>query len=134
MIRKLLSLFLVASLCGCAAIQPGNDPTVVNAERTIASAQAVVDSFLSFEYQNRPSLPYNVTKAADKLRVEFPVALNHALALKASYQGAKSADTANALSIALEVLRTLQATANSYLAKPTATIQPSYSFRLCLLN
>lgn len=61
---------------GCAYFQtaPGHDAVVVNAETTAKLSFAMVDGFLEWENSMRASVPFEVTKAADTLRAEFPQA------------------------------------------------------------
>lgn len=53
--NKVLPVALLALLVSCAT-QPGNDPVVVNAEKTTALAYDTMESFKTYEYNNRATL------------------------------------------------------------------------------
>jgi hypothetical protein len=50
--KKLTPVILALFLIGCAAIQKGNDPVVVNAERSTSVTAEAINSFLQLERQN----------------------------------------------------------------------------------
>lgn len=70
--RSLSLLLSLALLTGCAKIQPGADPVVVNAEQLAESSFRLVDSFLRYEHAHRATVNKEVTRIADQLRTEFP--------------------------------------------------------------
>lgn len=102
---------------GCATLQPGADPVVVNAERTIEVARATLDSFVRFEFNNRAKCPREVQDAAERIRREAPEWFNRAMRLKAAYKTNRGADSKADLLTALAVLSTAASEAANALAK-----------------
>lgn len=111
-------LILPLLFCGCfATLQPGADPVVVNAERTIEVARATLDSFVRFEFSNRSKCPPEVQAAAEKIRRQAPEWFNRAMRLKAAYKSNRGADSKADLLTALAVLSTAASEAATALAK-----------------
>ena len=111
-------LILPLLFCGCfATLQPGADPVVVNAERTIEVARATLDSFVRFEFSNRAKCPPEVQAAAEKIRREAPEWFNRAMRLKTAYKSNRGADSKADLLTALAVLSTAASEAATALAK-----------------
>src|SRR5438034_168669 len=76
-IPLLILALLLASGLGCGGIKPGSDPVVVNAERAEEVSLAAIDVFLKVEADNHDFFKAKapaVTKAANDLRREVPVA------------------------------------------------------------
>jgi len=76
--RYLIALFALAlSLTGCvgpfkpAPIAEGADPIVVHAERAQRSSLKVYETVTQWEFDNRASLPPEVSRAIDKYRESF---------------------------------------------------------------
>ena len=68
---SLIFLTLMLFCSGCASILPGNDPIVVNAERTVGIALDTMDTFLKMEYDNREALKKispEIFNVAEKIR------------------------------------------------------------------
>lgn len=81
---------------GCASILPGNDPVVVNSERTTAIAFDAVDGFLKFDDQNREVLRERVPAVhnlAESLRTSAPEKFRDARRLLKIYES--TSDTAD---------------------------------------
>jgi len=118
---KSLSVFILILplfFCsGCATLQPGADPVVVNAERTIEVARATLDSFVRFEFNNRAKCPREVQDAAEKIRREAPEWFNRAMRLKLAYKTNRGADAKADLLTAIAVLSTAASEAATMLAK-----------------
>jgi len=115
LVAPALALFLLA---GCAGIQPGNDPVVVNAERTTATALEAFDGFLRWEYEHRAALaalPY-VRICADKIRAEGVQWLQSARTLTQIYKGERSTENLTRLQRALGLLSAAVAEAEKYMA------------------
>ena len=102
---------------GCATIAPGSDPLVVSSERTISIAQATLDSFVRFEYNNRAKCPREVQDAAERIRREAPEWFNRAMRLKLAYKTNRGADAKADLLTAIAVLSTAASEAATMLAK-----------------
>jgi hypothetical protein len=70
------SLLLFPILCllmlqGClkpSAVKPGNDPVLVNMERSYGAAVDTLDSFFKYEYENRSMLPKAAVDFAADMR------------------------------------------------------------------
>lgn len=103
---------------GCAQIAPGNDPVVVNAERTAKIAFNTVDGFLEWEYANRAVVPQQVTKAADTLRNDFPPAYATLRNLTRAYKQNRTAENKANLTTTLRVVQTMLDEALKYLPPP----------------
>lgn len=76
-------------LTGCAAVQEGQDSLVVQAERLAANSYDVVDGFVTLERNQRDLLwrtDQNIKRVADKLRNEFPRALESLRATTKAYK------------------------------------------------
>lgn len=65
---------VVVTSTGCASQQvaDGHDPFVVSAERDIAAAFRITDSFLQWEFENRETAGAGAAELANGLRAEFP--------------------------------------------------------------
>ena len=108
-----LSLVLV----GCSAIQPGNDPVVVNAERTTQLAVDVFDTFLKWEYDNRQALSVTpeVRKTADFIRGKGQDWLVTARSMTKAYKQNRTPENQANLDTAMAVLRMAVTEARHYL-------------------
>lgn len=77
-VLPLFGLLLIFVLPGCvgpfkgAAIEPGNDPVVVHAERAQRISLDTFARVTKWEYTNRFSLPAEVSRAVDAYRTNFP--------------------------------------------------------------
>jgi hypothetical protein len=111
---------LSLALVGCSSIQPGNDPVVVNAERTTQLAVDVFDTFLQWEYDNRQTLSATpeIRKAADFIRSHGPDWLQTARSMTRAYKQNRTPENKVNLETATTVLRTGIAEAQKYLGKP----------------
>jgi hypothetical protein len=108
-----LSLVLV----GCSAIQPGNDPVVVNAERTTQLAVDVFDTFLKWEYDNRQALSVTpeIRKSADFIRGKGQDWLTTARSMTKAYKANRTPENKANLDTAMAVLRMAVTEARNYL-------------------
>ena len=116
-LAPLAALPLAFALAGCSAVSPGNDPLVVNAERTTELAVDTFDLFLRWEHDNRAvlaSVP-QIRKAADRIRMNAPTWLTSARSLTKAYKANRSPENRANLETALTVLRTALAEARTYL-------------------
>jgi len=111
-----LILVIPLLLTGCQSLQPGADPVVVNAERSIEVARATLDSFVRFEYLNRGKCPPEVQQAAEHIRKHAPGWFDRVLRLKAVYKANRGADQKADLLTAMAVLQTAAAEAATFLA------------------
>ena len=108
---------LSLALVGCSSIQPGNDPVVVNAERTTQLAVDVFDTFLQWEYDNRQTLSATpeIRKAADFIRTYGQDWLLTARSMTKAYKQNRTPENKANLDTAVSVLRTGIAEAQKYL-------------------
>jgi hypothetical protein len=108
---------LSLGLTGCATIQPGNDPVVVNAERTTQLALDVFDTFLRWEYDNRLTLSATpeVRKAADHIRANGQDWLVTARTMTKAYKQNRTAQNKANLETAITVMRVAIDQARHYL-------------------
>lgn len=116
----IIAAFLGVALgvSGCAKILPGNDPALVNAERTTVLAVDVFDTFLKWEYENRQTLSVQpeVKKAADLIRVKGPDWLATARSMTEAYRTGRTPENKANLETAVAILRTGIREAQKYLA------------------
>lgn len=116
-------LALSALVVGCAQIQPGNDPVVVNAERSTQVALATMDAFLQIEYNNRDMLK-KVNPAihtyAEYVRRNGQHYLQSARALTLAYKNNRSAENKANLQTAIALLNEISNQANTYAAQAKA--------------
>lgn len=105
---------------GCSAIAPGNDPAVVNAERTTAAALEAFDTFLLWEFQNRDTLAQvpKIRKAADHIRANGQAWLATARTLTKAYKNNRTPENKANLATAVEVLKAATKEAQAYLLNP----------------
>ncbi|KAF0181383.1 MAG: hypothetical protein FD161_56 [Limisphaerales bacterium] len=112
-LAHVLALIVLAA-SGCSSLQPGSDPVVVNAERTIEMARVTLDAFTRFEFNNRARLDAAapaVGQAAEKIRRHAPEWFASALRLKAAYKDNRSQDNQANLLTAIAVLQQASAEA-----------------------
>jgi hypothetical protein len=109
---------------GCSAILPGNDPVMVNAERTTVLAVDVFDTFLKWEYDNRIALASvpEVKKSADFIRLKAPDWLATARSMTEAYRRARTPENKANLTTALSVLQAGVRQAQRYV---TADLPPA---------
>lgn len=102
---------------GCSSIAPGNDPVVVNAERTTRLALETFDLFVKWEYDNRAVLAKvpEIRQAADQIRRDGPSWLSSARVLTRAYKDSRTAENKADLETALVVLRAALERARLYL-------------------
>ena len=113
-----LILILPILLCGgCASLNPGAEPLVVNSERTIAIAKETLNAFVSFEYNNRAKCPPEVQAAAETIRREAPAWFARAMRVKLAYKTHRDAANKADLMTAVAVLQTAASEAATALAK-----------------
>lgn len=106
-------------LCSCSSILPGNDPVVVNAERTTQLAVDVFDTFLKWEYNNRSALAFKpeVKQAADFIRDNGIGWLESARSMTKAYKENRSQENKFNLDTALAILRQAISEARKYLTQ-----------------
>jgi len=109
---------------GCAAVAPGADPLVVNAERGTAIALDTFDTFLLLEYQNRTaleSLSPGIHEFAEQIRTDAPQWIATARALTRAYKLNRTPENKAALATAVAVLETALKEAQAYIAEAAAS-------------
>lgn len=112
-----LLLVLPLLLTSCVTLQPGADPIVVNAERTMEISRATLDAFVRWEFNHRAQCPPQVQAVAEKFRQEAPAWFNRAMKLKLAYKQNRGPDQKADLLTAMAVLSTATSEAATYLAK-----------------
>jgi predicted outer membrane protein len=121
--KRLSPIILVAFLIGCAQLQPGSDPVVVDAERTTAVALATMDTLLQIEWNNK-ALLLKVNPAvhtyAEYIRLNGQHYLLTARALTLAYKNNRSASNQANLSSAIALLNSIDAQAQTYINQAKA--------------
>lgn len=123
--KKLLSLFALATVLviaptGCGTLDQ-NGPYQANkvlydADLAISSGYDLMQTFVLWEYQNRKSVPLEVTKAADNVRKNARSWILTAIALRDSYKVNPSDANKEALQQAISTITTALAEATKYMA------------------
>lgn len=125
---KLFALpILIAFLAGCAAIQPGSDATVVNAERTTQVAYNAFDSFFHLERVNEAYIKANapeVHRFANSLRQNAPNWLSTARILTKTYKQNRTPENKANLETAIHVLEAAIAQVQVYSVQAAAKTNP----------
>lgn len=107
----------VISGCGVAA---GSDPVLVNAEKSVQTAFAAVDTFLAAEHANREMVKQDlpdVHALAERLRRDFPPAHREAVALVGLYRKTRDPDDATAAQAKQDLVNRLASEATAALLK-----------------
>jgi hypothetical protein len=117
--RSLSLLPLLLLLASCAAIAPGSDPVLVNAERTTAVAIDAVDTYLQWEFDNRETLSAipEIRETADYLRRNAPTWFETAREITKSYKVNRTEYNRANLNTAMNVLNRAIIQAQRYLPK-----------------
>ncbi len=103
-----LIIILAMFLGACATILPGNDPVLVNAERTTSLAYTTFDSFFALERQQEVYVKENIPavhKFANNLRGTAPKYLASARAATEAYRLNRDADNKATLNTAVAILQ-----------------------------
>lgn len=111
---------LSMSCLGCAPVDAGADPLVVNAERSIQMSFETVDAFLQFDHANRDVLKQtapDVHAFAEKTRVAAPAIFNEAWAALAAYKATQTPTTGDKLDDALTTVESLARHARLFLLR-----------------
>jgi hypothetical protein len=101
-------LACLAGAAGCAGIAPGEDPVLVNAERTVAAAYQGCDAFLQAEHANRDKVRKDypaIHAAAERLRRDGPALFREARAITKAYKASPDPDTTEALNAKVEAVQ-----------------------------
>lgn len=118
--QNIQTLMLLAALVAtsCSSILPGNDPVVVNAERTTQLALETFDGFVSWEYTNREQLARfpQIRELADRIRLEAPLWLMSARALTKAYKQNRTDEGKANLETIVSVLTAAVNEASTYLS------------------
>lgn len=128
-IRLLTITLLALVLCSCKTqLAPEGpykgDAFLYRADLIITGADALLTSFVKWEYQNRPylkALP-EVTKAADVVRVNLAKWLSSAFAVRDAYASNPTSESRSALTAALLVLQTAMNEAVKYMTNPEIVV------------
>jgi hypothetical protein len=104
-------------LTGCASILPGNDATLVNAERVNSVAFTTFDSFLALERQQEVYVKANLPQVhsfANNLRVNGQRYLQSARAATEAYRTSRTPENKANLNTAIAVLQAILAQIPNY--------------------
>jgi len=105
---KRLHPFVVALLIyGCASYPAGNDPVVVNAEKTTAIAVETINTFLKIEREDQDLIKSKLPQAhtyANYVRVHALQWISTARSMTASYKNNRTAENKANLTTAVAVL------------------------------
>lgn len=119
--RSLVAFCLLLCLAvGCATVKPGADPVLVRAQQTYATAVNSCDLLFNLELDNRALIESKLPgthAAVDKIKVNAKKYLPELLKATDSYSVAKTAENANALTIALAVIEDILRDVQSALVK-----------------
>ena len=108
-----------------AAVEPGNDPIVVNAERVAAASLASFEAVVKYDHENLAVMKQyapGVHATIQKLRKEFPPAWRQFRAATKTYKASRTVDNEDALSNAAAELANQQAMADQALEDATREI------------
>lgn len=111
---------LSMSTFGCAPIDAGADPLIVNAERSIQMSFETVDAFLQFDHANREAIKQtapDVHRFAEATRQSAPALFQTAWAALADYKSAQTPGTGDRLDDALTKVESLARTARLFLLR-----------------
>ena len=125
--RQLSPLVALILLSSCAGITSGNDPVVVNAERTTQVALDTFDSFVKYEYNNKATLQKlnpNIHKYANTVRKNGAQWLASARAFTQAYKYNRTADKKANLETAIAVLQAAITQIGQYMSEAGANTNP----------
>lgn len=111
---------LSMSTFGCAPVDAGADPLVVNAERSIQMSFETVDAFLKFDHANRDTLKVtapDVHAFAEKTRIVAPALFNEAWAALSAYKAVQTPASGDTLDDALSKVESIARTARLFLLR-----------------
>lgn len=121
-------IIILAMLLGaCATILPGNDPVLVNAERTTSVAYTTFDSFFALERQQEVYVKANlpeVHKFANSLRANAPRYLAIARATTEAYRLNRDENNKATLNTAIAILQTAISQVQVYTSQITSKETP----------
>jgi hypothetical protein len=121
--EQILALTLALAACGCHTLDKAGvykgDTVRYESELQIRTAYDMIHGFVIWERKNRPLLAKwpEVTKAADKMRVNSKQWFDTANALHDAYVANPSPDGADKLKAAIAVLHTALTEASNYMVK-----------------
>jgi hypothetical protein len=105
---------------GCATVERGQDPVIVNAERLAATAWDLIDQFLQYEKNNRAALwarDHAFKRAADDLRARAPASITALRTATRAYKANRTAENEAGLNTWYSVVTSLIASATAELTK-----------------
>jgi len=115
--RSLACLCLLAILNACASVAPGNDPVLVNAQRTARTAHTSFDFLFKIERDNDALVRQNIPAvhtAVNELRRKAPKAEADLWSAIETYRTNRTADNKANLNTYLAVIQNLLDVAASY--------------------
>lgn len=122
--KQLFPFTLCLILASCATLLPGNDPVVVNAERTANLASDTFDTFLKIEYDNHTALESvspEIGKYAESLRVHAPTWLATLRALTKAYKFNRTVENKASLQTAVAVVVAAMQESSNYIGQINKT-------------
>lgn len=117
----ILFVLLSFSISGCKSIGIGQDPIVVNAERTLSIALTTFDVFLKYEYDNRAALEQispDIKKFADVIRRNGKNWIETANNLKIAYKHNRTEQAKVSLITALALVQSALNESQKYISNP----------------
>jgi hypothetical protein len=116
--RLIIILAFALALTGCGTLDPSGpyagDKTLYQADQTIATSYAVLDSFLQWEKHVGRSKP-DVHALAEQIRREGPNWFRSATAIRDAYAAEPTPEKRKSLQSALAILQTALNEASVYL-------------------
>lgn len=98
-----------------------NNSTLYATDSSIDAAFRVLDVFLTFQMQNRATLPKEINDFADKLRVDAPKWGKSLVALRDAYAASPTPQNKANLDLTLRLLREAVTQASTYLVVKPAS-------------
>ena len=126
-----IATILATTQCGCRSLAPGGvyqgDKFLAQTEATITTSYTVVNTFLTWENDNRPWLATwpGITDAADKLRDDFPNWYRTANVMRDVYVAHPGDESAANLEKSIALLRAALVEATTYMTQVTAPNPPT---------
>ena len=125
-INILTVIVLLGAGIGCSGLrlEEGGayqgDEVLYTADKTIVNSYKLLDSFVTWEHQNRAVLPAEVSRAADQVREKASTWTDSAIALREAYALNPNSENRSALERAVSILQAALAEAAKYMVEHEA--------------
>jgi hypothetical protein len=116
-----LAIPIAGTVTGCASVDEGSDPIVVNAERVAQASFEIMDAFVLYEHNNREMLrgvSPEIEKAANSIRTDGRAAIDQLRAATKAYKLNRTAENKASVDTWIKLVETLKSTALRYLVAP----------------